>query len=459
MVFLGCAKETRESVEYHELVEMENFLPMFENEDFSQYFSKDKEGLFARIERKNALDAFFRNSWQPAQVSGGLLVAHKGEIIFEDYLGYANFEQKTPLNAATPIHIASISKVMTAAVVLKLVEKNYLKLQDKVSKHLPSFPDQKTTIMHLLNHRSGLPKYEYFPHDAQYWDSKAMQSNENILRYLAAGKGIRNFETGTSFAYSNTNYALLALIIEKVTKKKYHEVMRTMLFEPLEMKNTFVFHIEDSARVSQSYTFYNKRWEFNFLDNIYGDKNIYSTPQDILKFDKAMYSTKFLSKSLKKQMKSGYSYEKRGVKNYGLGIRLMEFDNGKTLYYHNGWWHGNFTTYVHGEEEQFTIIALGNRQTREVYDAFRLSGLFGEYPIPLNNVEAVEETVVEVDSLALDSIQNPAAEILADQKPDKELYPKDNKKDKKPVTALELPVQNIEPENQVPAQLDSIRKP
>lgn len=457
-LLLGCARETQESMAYQELVEIENFLPVFENEDFTKYFSAPKDGLFARVQRKNQLQSFFEKSWIPAQVSGGMLVAQNGEILFENYLGYADFEKRTPLTAQTPIHIASISKVMTAAVVLKLVENKYLSLDDAVTKHLHSFPDRKTTIKDLLNHRSGLPKYEYFPHDNEHWDSALMKNNEDILKYLASGKGIKNFEANTSFAYSNTNYALLALIIEKVTKKPYPEVMKTMLFEPLGMTHTFVFDIADSARVSQSYTFFNKRWAFNFLDDIYGDKNIYSTPQDILKFDQAMYSDKFLPKSLKKQMKSGYSYEKKGTKNYGLGIRLMEFDNGKTLHYHNGWWHGNYTTYVRGEEEEFTIIALGNRQTREVYDAFRLSGLFGDYPIPLAPQESAEipEEVV-VDSVAMDSLTTASQLINNEEILEKPIQKKKEEKTREAVSILEKPEPKIKPAESLDLTKDSIR--
>ncbi len=78
---------------------------------------------------------------------------------------------------------------------------------------------------------------------------------------------------------------------------------------------------------------------FEFLDQVYGDKNIYSTPRDLLKFDIATYSDEFLSPEMKKEMFKGYSYETKGQRNYGLGIRMMEFETGQKYFFHNGWWH------------------------------------------------------------------------------------------------------------------------
>jgi hypothetical protein len=104
-------------------------------------------------------------------------------------------------------------------------------------------------------------------------------------------------------------------------------------------------------------------------------------------------------------MKQGYSYEKKGVKNYGLGLRMMEWESGEKLWYHNGWWHGNYTTYVRGENDSISIIALGNRQVKSVYSSFSLIGLLGDYPVVLeqnpniakNNIAKLSE-----DSLSLE---------------------------------------------------------
>jgi hypothetical protein len=120
---------------------------------------------------------------------------------------------------------------------------------------------------------------------------------------------------------------------------------------------------------------------FDFLDNVYGDKNIYSTPRDLLKFDMATYSKKFLNPNLYKQVFQGYSYEHKGVKNYGLGIRMHEWETGEKLFYHNGWWHGNTSSYVTLKKDTVAIIALSNKFSYKPYKVWKLAPLFGKYPI------------------------------------------------------------------------------
>ncbi|MDK2772818.1 MAG: beta-lactamase family protein [Flavobacterium sp.] len=112
-------------------------------------------------------------------------------------------------------------------------------------------------------------------------------------------------------------------------------------------------------------------------------KNIYSTPRDLLKFDLATYSNKFFSDSLRAKIFKGYSYESKGVKNYGLGIRLREWENDVTMFYHNGWWHGSTTSYLTLKKDTVTIIGLSNKFTRKVYQTKQLSVLFGNYPFEL----------------------------------------------------------------------------
>src|SRR5690606_14280004 len=97
-----------------------------------------------------------------------------------------------------------------------------------------------------------------------------------------------------------------------------------------------------------------------------------------------LYADEFLPKKLKEKAWKGYSYEKPGVKNYGLGIRLMEWENGNKILYHNGLWHGNNSVYVRDFNHEATIIALGNRKNGIVYKTFRLVSLFGNYPFQIS---------------------------------------------------------------------------
>ena len=312
-----------------------------------------------------------------------------GKILFEDYEGFAYKEKDDKNRKNKPLHIASVSKVLTAAVILRMVDQEKIGLDDKVSKYLKGFYHDEITVRMLLNHRSGLRHYGYFIERDVKWDKSKRITNQDILDLINSGKIHLESKPGTRFAYCNTNYSLLALIIEKVSGMRYHEAMDKLLFKPLGMKNTFVFDYEKHHdTVSQTYKASKLRLAFDHLDLVYGDKNIYSTARDLLKFDLATYSDKFFSKKLKKEIFKGYSYESKGEKNYGLGIRLREWKEAPTLTYHNGWWHGNTSSYITQKNDTVTIIALSNKMTHNTYQTKKFIALFNsKYPVKLDNSE------------------------------------------------------------------------
>jgi CubicO group peptidase (beta-lactamase class C family) len=223
--------------------------------------------------------------------------------------------------------------------------------------------------------------YAYFTSEKGNWNQHKILNNQDIINVINTKNIKLEHKTGTRFSYCNTNYALLALIIEKVTKKSYAEAMKTMLFQPLGMKNTFVYNYKtDQDTVVPSYRFTNRKVAFDYLDGIYGDKNIYSTPQDLLKFDLARNSPYFLTPELRGKIYEGYSNEHKGEKNYGLGIRMIEWKTGQKFYFHNGWWHGNMSSYITLKKENAVIIALTNNYSKQVYRVRNLAPIFGDYP-------------------------------------------------------------------------------
>lgn len=388
IVLSSCSSGGKESIQK----EIDpNAPPRFDSIDWKAEYKKKNQDHAKTVVDLEKINKFYQDFWQSSNVSGGLLVAKNGEIIFERYAGLANVEKNEPITLDTPLHLASVSKVFTSMAILKLIEKNKIQLDQKVSAILDGFPYEDIRVRDLLNHRSGLPNYANV-----LWNNKSIQkdhvlSNEEVLSIFTKEQVplIRKADTG--FYYSNTNYVFLALIIEKVMKMDYPSALKYMLFDPLNMTNTFVFNYDkDKDRVALSYGFNGKKWEWDSFDKTYGDKNIYSTPRDLLKLDRAMYSDKFLAKELKDEAFKGYSYEQKGVKNYGLGMRMLEFENGNTLLYHNGWWHGNYTVFVHDVTNQTTIIALGNKQNKNIYSAFRLSGLADSYPIEIPSKDSVK---------------------------------------------------------------------
>jgi CubicO group peptidase (beta-lactamase class C family) len=386
-------------------------IPKYDSVNWAKKVKFDPIDPKDQAQKKEFLNHFYQEFWMKNNVSGGFLVAQKGKIIYEGYSGFSDIENQVAMTSDTPIHIASISKVMTALAILKLVEHDKIDLNDKVSQYLTGFPYENVRIEDLLNHRSGLPNYLHLSDDKKYWDNKKKITNQDVLNILITHKPEALKQPGKGFAYNNTNFVLLALVIERVTGLSYPEAMKHMVFNPLGMKNTFVMEFKkDSAKVSKSYYNNGREWKYDHLDITYGDKNIYSTPRDILKMDWAMYADDFLPKKLKEKAWSGYSYESKGVKNYGLGFRMMEWENGNKIIYHNGWWHGNNTAYVRDYQNQATIIALGNRKNRTIYSTFRLVSLFGDYPFKVGDApEGGSETGSDsVNKLqrTLDSMNN-----------------------------------------------------
>ena len=217
---------------------------------------------------------------------------------------------------------------------------------------------------------------------------KQTLTNQDMANLLAEKNIQLEFPTNKRFAYCNTNYALLALIIEKVSGVSYAQAMQEMIFKPLGMTHTYVFDYEkDRETAMPSYKGNNIRLAYDYLDAVYGDKNIYSTPRDLLKFDLARNAPTFLSEKLRNQIFKGYSYESKGTKNYGLGTRMIEWEGGQKFFFHNGWWHGNTSSYISLVKENVTIIALSNKFTRNTYAVRKLAPIFGDYPFRFDDEE------------------------------------------------------------------------
>src|SRR5690606_15669807 len=152
---------------------------------------------------------------------GGFLVAKNGEILYEDYQGYANYETKDKITDSTPMHVASVGKVITATSILRLVDKKIIQLDQKVKEIITDFPYEDITVRMLLNHRSGIPNYANFTAQKGIWDTKKTLTNDDVLHILKTKNIKLDFRPDTRFTYCNTNYVILAKIVETVTKKSF----------------------------------------------------------------------------------------------------------------------------------------------------------------------------------------------------------------------------------------------
>lgn len=339
-------------------------------------------------EKKYAVSMFFEKTWSEKNDNVSFLVAKNGQIIYENYMGFANKRTDEQITKDTPLHIASVSKVLTATATLMLIDANKIQLDQKVNTIIKNFPYPEVTIQTLLNHRSGMKNYAYFTYENNNWDKKVTLTNEDIIKVMVDKEIPLESKSDTRFSYCNTNYAVLALIIEKVTGMKFPEAMKEMIFTPLGMTNTYVCDFKkDHENIVPSYKGNNVEIGTDYLDGVYGDKNIYSTPRDLLKFDTARFAPFFLNPELLKKVYKGYSYESKGQKNYGLGIRMVEFEHGEPFFFHNGWWHGNTSSFINLRKEKVTIITLSNKYTKKTYQSKKLASLFGDYPFKLNETD------------------------------------------------------------------------
>lgn len=338
---------------------------------------------------KGRINHFYNKNWPNNSMNGSFLVAKNGQIIFEKYNGFANKNKDTKITADTPVQIASVSKVLTATAVLKLINLGKIGLDQKVNTILKTFPYEECTVRMLLCHRSGMRNYAYFTdRDKSVWDRHNQLTNKDILDILATKNVGLESRVGTRFAYCNTNYAMLALIIEKITGLTYKEAMYQMIFKPLGMTHTYVFDDDKERKnIVPSYKGNGVEIGFDYLDNVYGDKNVFSTVRDLLKFDRARNAPDFLKPVLLKEVYTGQSNERKGTKNYGLGIRMINWESGQNFYFHNGWWHGNTSSYITLKKEGVTILALSNKMTRNTYAVRKLAPIFGDYPFQFRDEE------------------------------------------------------------------------
>jgi len=330
---------------------------------------------------RTALEDLFDRKLLNDYFNGAVIVAKGGTILYENYVGYTNPRTKEEaITDTTAFHLASTSKPFTGMAILRLVQEGRIKLEDDLTKYFPEFPYPNITVKDLLCHRSGLPNYLYFMDDKTKWPADKMVSNQDVSDFMIQHKPAISYKPNTRFNYCNTNYVLLALILEKVTNIPYPQYLKQTIFEPLGMHHTFVYTPADSGRAIFSYRPSGALWELDIFDNTYGDKNIYSTPRDMLKWDAALYDDRFISQALLDSAYQPQSHERPSIHNYGLGWRMLNLPNGKNVIYHNGKWHGFTPAFARLLDEKAVIVILGNKYNQNIYNVAKMAyNVFGDY--------------------------------------------------------------------------------
>ncbi|MBI4905891.1 MAG: serine hydrolase [Acidobacteria bacterium] len=316
----------------------------------------------AALDVTTQADAFVQAFVTQKRFQGSVLVAREGKPLFRKSYGLANVEWDAANTPDTKFRLGSISKQFTAVLILQLAEQGKLKLEDSVRKYYPDGPASwdAVTIHHLLSHQSGIPSYTELPGFFRKLAGTARTPAEIVQ--LTQDKPLE-FDPGTKYKYDNTGYVLLGYVIEKVSGRSYEEQLQKAILEPVGMKDTGFDHYETILRHRAEGYQYAKgelaRAQFLDMSLPHAAGSLYSTVDDLVKWDDALYGTKVLSEASKDKA------WKENRNRYGYGW-VMGTRHGKSTIEHGGGINGFNTMLIRVPSEKLVAVALSNVNTQAV---------------------------------------------------------------------------------------------
>jgi CubicO group peptidase (beta-lactamase class C family) len=297
-----------------------------------------------------------------------LLVVRNGSPVVIRSWGLSDLEQKIPATPATNYRLASVTKQFTAAAVLLLIEDGKVSLEDPVRKWFPSLPPalDQATISNLLTHTSGIIDYE----DVMPPGTTTQLHDADVLRLLES-QDSTYFKPGTSYQYSNSGYALLALLVERASGKTFATFLRERIFQPLGMNNTVAFEdgISTVSNRAFGYTMKDSTWQRkdqSTTSAVLGDGGIYSSIEDMAKWDAALYDSRLLSEESRRLAFTPHTATDEADVKYGFGWRIT----GETLW-HSGETSGFRNVIVRYPQRRLTVVMLTNRDDPKPYETAR----------------------------------------------------------------------------------------
>jgi CubicO group peptidase (beta-lactamase class C family) len=326
-----------------------------------QYPEKDTKTVHHKM------DSLLKRINKRHDFNGAVLIAKNEKIVYSNQIGIADFKEKAPLHKESIFQLASVSKQFTAAAIMLLTERDKIKLTDTVNVYFPDFPYKNVTIKNLLNHTSGLPKYFWVAEHK--WNQEKAPINSEMMKLLETSNVQRFFKPGRNFDYSNTGYFVLASIVEKVSGISFSAFLKSNIFEPLQMKNSYVYSFEnDSIRKNQLNGYrLHRGWRHikirgSVNDAIVGDKNVYTTAEDLYRWTQGLNTGRLLTKeSLELMYSKGETVYGREVP-YGFGFRIDT--KGQKSIYHHGKWNGFSTGLTKYLEDDLVVIVLEHTSYR-----------------------------------------------------------------------------------------------
>ena len=319
------------------------------------------------------IDQIFQKFYEYTAFQGVVLVADQGEVVYQRAFGQANREWSVPNTLDTRFNIASVSKQFTAVLTLRLVDAGLLDLDRPISDYLPEYRSdvgRRVTLHHLLTHQSGIPNYTSLPY---VWSDSLTQryTGDQLIRRF--GSGDLDFEPGTHYRYSNTGYLLLSAIAERVTGESFDTLLSQRVLAPLGLRNTAV---DDRSTLVEKRAFgYEKTTQGYrpvagmYMKNLQGAGNLYSTVEDLFRWDQAWYAHDLLSKKEVKTLEKAHTEANATwippyPSTYGYGVGLTEIPLTKKkavpMVFHSGHIKGFSSFYARFPEDQQAVIMLSN---------------------------------------------------------------------------------------------------
>lgn len=343
-------------------------------------------------DKAGKIDEFIQKTVEYNSFTGSALVADNQEVIFQKGYSFANREWNIPNDIDTKFRLGSITKQFTAAVILKLREEGKLKLEDKITDHIPYYrkdTGEKVSIHQLLIHTSGIPSYTSHP-DFFGKDSKRDYTVEEFVKQYCMGDF--DFEPGADWAYNNSGYYLLGVIIEEITGMTYAEALHHYILDPLNMKETgFDKYEEIISKRADGYSFlfieYTNAPYIN-MELPYAAGSMYSTVGDLFKWDQALYQPGLLTQESLDLMFTPHVAAMGGHYGYGWSIVEKDIDGDdevEKIISHGGGING-FNTLISRIPEKGQLIVLLNNtggaplgfMSNQIYNI--INGLDFEYP-------------------------------------------------------------------------------
>jgi CubicO group peptidase (beta-lactamase class C family) len=329
--------------------------------------STPSPGVSAKTTAENSsqVDALMARWSQGNMPGAAIIVLRDGRALHKKGYGLANLTTKERISSKTVFDIASVSKQFTAMAVMILVERGKLNYADTLSKFFPEFQSDARliTVRQLLNHTSGIMDYTLVWGESKKLKDNAPRTAENVVRFLAGRKQLR-FPPGQRWEYSNSNYALLAQIVSRVSGESFPQFVRKNIFQPLGMNDSFVYDKNQTAREGLAAAYVAQGDGFKPADRnpenyVYGDGQVNSTVEDLAKWDQSLYSETLVKAStLKEAFAPGQLNDGTPV-NYGFGWGLGRH-HGLNFVAHSGGTDGFVAQITRFSEQHFSVILLSN---------------------------------------------------------------------------------------------------